>query len=398
MAKSVAGYEVPDKEPEVYESAEDRINDPQHRGKVGFGQQTAFRALDAAMNSKANHYHVLYNTAKNKRLRVEERKRKKAEEVRKACDPDQLTQFVTTFKLKSIKDQKLEAATTIAAPGTKFDPIPDDIHRPEYRHKWKSKNNFTTISHRLDKHDMLVAAAKWTGNMMTQVREEEQSPPKIVHSQPWLNRVPDQCNKWENMLARIRVATDQINIAGAYEVPGNFQHKTLATGVRPFVTKFFRPDKATPLDGTPIPLLTATETEIMRRPKFEMYPFGWEEKSEEDIRLVPKQLSDAYSAAKKIGKNTNANRLRKNKRGREQGVSRASITSSVALFSRTLLDTRASEGEEDTNTGRLYTRSGMLTNRTIQPGVTSDYTESGPNTPGRLLQFKPSNNFANKTN
>jgi hypothetical protein len=332
------------------QTAEERINDAKFGKKMGFEQKTTYHAYHASMNTKSGHYHNQYSFAKNTRLAKERHKRYLAEKVRKACNPDQLSKFVTTFKLSSITDQKRTVATSQADTHESFVAPRDDVHRPENPDKWLANDTFRTESRRKDNFDLRIAATKSLGNMMGLLRDPEM-PPKRIKRRSWVNRVPDQCNKWENFLARVKVAADQAGSTGSYEASTEFRHRPPSPEGRTFRTKFKKTMKGVPMSGTQIPLLSATEAEINRRPKFDMFPFGWYNDGGS-----PAQHNGVNELARTEGvlpgdtrpslrRRTGEAPSTTTRNDRENMMSRASMTSNVTLFSRDLLDTRGSTYE-----------------------------------------------------
>ena len=78
-----------------------------------------------------------------------------------------------------------------------------------------SKSNFSTIFHRKKQFTNEHRKAKSQGSMMVDIKEEEVTPSTDTR-QPWILAVPDQCNKWENFLARVKVAADQSGTRDIY--------------------------------------------------------------------------------------------------------------------------------------------------------------------------------------
>ena len=148
------------------------------------------------------------------------------------------------------------------------------------------------------------------------------------------------------------------------------------------MTKFKKRAKGTPLSGIPIPLLSATEAEILRQPKFGMYPFGWYEdgttKNGKDmIKGSIQPHTTPQSIQRHLRRPTGGRILTNTEHERENIMSRASMTSNVTLFSRDLLDTRGSALETnpaDSNSGTPWIMGKVVTPRTGQ----SSFREEKP--------------------
>ena len=123
-----------------------------------------------------------------------------------------------------------------------------------------SKSNFSTIFHRKSNLQMNIEKAKSQGSMMVDIKEEEVTPSTDTR-QPWILAVPDQCNKWENFLARVKVAADQSGTRDIYNDKLKYEHRDLAKNRKPFIAKFTLPSKDIPISEK-IPLLTATEAKL----------------------------------------------------------------------------------------------------------------------------------------
>ena len=82
------------------------------------------------------------------KLKEQRRKERIRKEVEKACNPDQLVKFVTSFKIPSIQEQKLECARRQADTRGEFRIEKDDQYRPEQPDRWIGNSNFNTIFHR----------------------------------------------------------------------------------------------------------------------------------------------------------------------------------------------------------------------------------------------------------
>jgi hypothetical protein len=256
---------------------EEQINKKEFKGTVGFEQLQAFHGYTSNLNSKSDYKHKQYIYTKNMKLKEQRRKERMRKEVEKACNPDQLVKFVTNFKIPSIQENKLECARYQADTIGEFHIEKDDQYRPEQPDRWTGNGNFNTIFHRESNLEMNIAKAKSQGNMMIGTKEEDTTP---YHDsrKPWVLTVPDQCNKWENFVARVKVATN--NMHGPYDDKTTFEHRDIAKNKKPFIAKFSLPTKNVPISRKIIPLLTATEARIKKQPKFVEYPFGWYDKND----------------------------------------------------------------------------------------------------------------------
>ena len=134
------------------------------------------------------------------------------EKVRKASNPDQLTQFVTSFKLSTISDEKRSIAKNQADGNEKFVPPRDDIHRPENPAKWLCKESFRTNYKRKQNFDLRVDATKSLGKMMILLRDPPM-PKKRIRRRPWVNRVSDQCTMGK-LLSKATSCKDQAGSNG----------------------------------------------------------------------------------------------------------------------------------------------------------------------------------------
>ena len=127
----------------VNQTAEQRINDPKFGNKMGFEQKTSYNAFRGGMKTKSSYYHKEYSIGKNAQLAKEQHRKFLEEKVRKASNPDQLTKFVTSFKLSTISDEKRSIAKNQADVNEKFVPLRDDVHRPENPAMWLSKESIS---------------------------------------------------------------------------------------------------------------------------------------------------------------------------------------------------------------------------------------------------------------
>ena len=255
-------------------SIEEQINKKEFDGKIGFEQLQSFHGYTSNLTTLSDYKHKQYQYVKAMKLKEERRKERLKKEVEKACNPDQLVKFVTNFRIKGIQDNKIEASRNQANTRGKFLVERDDKYRPEQPDRWMAKSNFNTIFHRTSNLEMNIAKAKSQGNMMVGTREED-AMPYTDSRKSWVLRVPDQCNKFQNFLARVRVATDQKEDHDKYSNKGIYEHRDLAKNKIPFIAKFTLPTKEVPISRKVIPLLTATEAKIRKQPKYPEYPFGW---------------------------------------------------------------------------------------------------------------------------
>ena len=226
------------------------------------------------LKTTSSYKHKQYEIQKSLRIKEERRKERIRKEIEKACNPDQLVKFVTQFRIPTIQDSVTEVARRQAECKGEFVVEREDRFRPTRPDRWMSKSNFNTIFHRKSNLEMNIEKAKSQGSMMVDSKEDELTPSTDTR-QPWILAVPDQCNKWENFLARVKVAADQSATNGIYNDKLQYEHRDLAKNRKPFIAKFSLPSKDIPISRKEIPLLTATEAKVRAQPKYAEYPFGW---------------------------------------------------------------------------------------------------------------------------
>ena len=186
------------------------------------------------LETTSNYKHKQYEFQKSLQIKEQKRKERIRKEIEKACNPDQLVKFVTQFRIPSIQDSVTEVARSQAECKGEFVVERDDRFRPTRPDRWMSKSNFSTIFHRKSNLEMNIEKAKSQGSMMVDIKEEEVTPSTDTR-QPWILAVPDQCNKWENFLARVKVAVaDQSGTRDIYNDKLKYEHRDLAKNRKPF--------------------------------------------------------------------------------------------------------------------------------------------------------------------
>ena len=195
---------------------------------------------------------------------------------------------------------------------------------------------------------MNIEKARSQGSMMVDSKEDEPTL-STDNRKPWILAVPDQCNKWENFLARVNVAADQSATRGIYNDKSHYEHRDLAKNKKPFIAKFTLPANDVPMSRKEIPLLTATEAKFRAQPKYAEYPFGWygddiegqieglmTDKRHELSQTLPKRGNtkhfDKFSNGQYVPNTGFSSKVKELDLARRNVNSRASMTSNISYI------------------------------------------------------------------
>ena len=143
-----------------------------------------------------------------------------------------------------------------------YRPPKEDMYRERDSRK-ELAGDFQTKFHLESNDVMRLKAARDQGRLLTEDEEEWQEV-RVETRLPFDTVCPKLSSKWENQLARLRVAVDQREMLGEYAPLSEFQHRDLAVGKR-FVTNFTLPQSDHGLDGKFIEPLIATELRMKAR-------------------------------------------------------------------------------------------------------------------------------------
>lgn len=232
-----------------------------------FSHARKFRAHQQQLEKMSEHRHRLWS---ERRAEQSGKDRAVAMNLSTARELLSTVRWDSTYHKTSILDMKLQKARDEGGEPSVYHVATDDLFREERPDANVDKEHaFSCVFHRDDNESMRLQAARDQAGLLN---GQPRSPRGLLEADmrrrwdkrpPWDGVCPNMSSKWENQVARMRVAVDQEDFTSDGHMPEDFQHRTLAKGVQSFVTNFHSVRAPLNMDGTRVELLV--ETEAKRR-------------------------------------------------------------------------------------------------------------------------------------